>query len=121
MEIVGDLERESFFSFVTEFKSCFDLFASDLFASDLLGSRLLFSDLIVSGLFLKLRFINEDCVYPLLNLGGRAIKRGRLVKLNSLLNDSVKILEIVFSNMFSMSEQNIGDLMIRRNYVLIKI
>jgi len=81
-----------------------DLLGSNLFCSDLFGS-----DLFGSDLFLKLLII-EDCVYPLLNLGGRAIKRGRLVKLNSLLNASVKILEIVFSNTFSISEQKIGDL-----------
>ena len=44
------------------------------------------------------------------NLGGRAIRRGRLVRLNSLLNASVMIFEIVFSNIFSIIEPNTGEL-----------
>ena len=46
----------------------------------------------------------------LFNLGGRAIRRGRVVRLNSLLNASVSMFEMVFSKMFSISEPNMGDL-----------
>ncbi len=49
------------------------------------------------------------------DLGGNAIRRGLLVKLNSLLNASVKMFEIVFSSMFSIKEPNCGELVI--NYL----
>ncbi len=48
--------------------------------------------------------------YLIFDFGGNAISRGLLVKLNSLLNASVIMLDTVFSKMFSISAPNIGDL-----------
>lgn len=53
--------------------------------------------------------------FGLFNFGGSAMSLGRLVRLNSLLNASVSIFEIVFSKMFSIREENIGELLKWKN------
>lgn len=60
-----------------------------------------------SGLF---ELVADTATLGLFNFGGSAMSLGRVVRLNSLLNASVNIFEIVFSKIFSIREENIGEL-----------
>ena len=87
-----------------------------LTATELMMSEVLVFDessvvlvMLIEAGSLRLRLLGAVLCLELFVFGGRAMSLGRLVKLNSLLKASTRMLLIVFSNTFSISDPNRGE------------
>lgn len=87
-----------------------------LTATELMMSEVLVFDessvvlvMLIEAGSLRLRLFGAVLCLELFVFGGRAMSLGRLVKLNSLLKASTRMLLIVFSNTFSISDPNRGE------------